>query len=61
MPEKSHDTTFSDPMFCFLQQVHCNDIILEDTDIPKAIIEFVSNAAIEKLVLGAPSRSGFVR
>ncbi|XP_008782816.2 U-box domain-containing protein 35-like [Phoenix dactylifera] len=47
--------------FCTRKNVHCKDVILEDTDIAKAIIEFVSNAAIEKLVVGAPSKSGFVR
>lgn len=35
--------------------------MLEDTDIAKAIVEFVSQQAIEKLVLGAPSKGGFVR
>ncbi|XP_019707763.1 U-box domain-containing protein 35 [Elaeis guineensis] len=47
--------------FCTRKNVHCKDIILEDTDIARAIIEFVSQAAIEKLVVGAPSKSGFVR
>ncbi|XP_010913853.1 U-box domain-containing protein 35 [Elaeis guineensis] len=47
--------------FCTRKNVQCKDIILEDTDIAKAIIEFVSHAAIEKLVVGAPSKGGFVR
>ncbi|RRT73667.1 hypothetical protein B296_00010290 [Ensete ventricosum] len=44
----------------FTSAVNCKDIVLENTDVPKAIVDFVSHAAIEKLVVGA-SRSGFVR
>ncbi|XP_051130935.1 U-box domain-containing protein 52-like isoform X2 [Andrographis paniculata] len=41
--------------------VHSYDVVLEDdTDIAKAIIEYVAHAAIESLVLGA-SRHGFIR
>lgn len=36
-------------------------MLLEDVDAAKAIIEFVSHAAIEKLVVGASSKGGFVR
>ncbi|XP_020596129.1 U-box domain-containing protein 52-like, partial [Phalaenopsis equestris] len=47
--------------FCTRKDVKCSDIILEDRDITKAIIEFLSQAAIEKLVVGAQSKGGFVR
>ncbi|XP_078175366.1 U-box domain-containing protein 52-like [Carex rostrata] len=47
-------------IFCKRKDVSCNDIIIEETDIAKAIVEFISQAAIEKIVLGAPSR-GFMR
>ncbi|RWW87443.1 hypothetical protein BHE74_00003733 [Ensete ventricosum] len=43
------------------QQVRCKDVLLEDVDAAKAIVEFVSHAAIEKLVVGASSKGGFVR
>nr|TKR90881.1 hypothetical protein D5086_0000229670 [Populus alba] len=43
------------------KQVHCLDVALESTDIAKAITEYVSHAAIETVVLGTPSRSGFMR
>ncbi|KAI9186202.1 hypothetical protein LWI28_014797 [Acer negundo] len=39
-------------------QVQCLDVL--DTDIVKVITEYV-DAAIENLVLGAPSRHGFIR
>ena len=43
-----------------IQQVRCKDIILEDTDLAKAIVDFVSHAGVEKLIVGA-SKGGFVR
>ncbi|KAL0317474.1 UNVERIFIED_CONTAM: U-box domain-containing protein 52 [Sesamum angustifolium] len=39
--------------------IHCFDVVLEDTDIAKAITEYTAHAAIENLVLGA-SRHGFI-
>ncbi|KAH7671653.1 Non-specific serine/threonine protein kinase protein, partial [Dioscorea alata] len=47
--------------FCTRKDVQCKDVVLEDTDVAKAISEFVAHHAIEKLVIGATSRSGFVR
>ncbi|GJS70956.1 U-box domain-containing protein 35-like protein [Tanacetum coccineum] len=41
--------------------VQCIDVILEDTNIAKALAEYASQAAIEFLVLGASSRNGFIR
>ncbi|KAK8953930.1 U-box domain-containing protein 52 [Platanthera zijinensis] len=46
--------------FCTRKDIHCNDVVLEDTDVARAIVEFVSQAAIEKLVVGTPSR-GLIR
>ncbi|KAK8551100.1 hypothetical protein V6N13_119588 [Hibiscus sabdariffa] len=47
--------------FCTRKDIHSLDVVLEDSDVVKALTEYVSYAAIEKLVLGAPSRSGFMR
>ncbi|XP_054783209.1 U-box domain-containing protein 35-like isoform X1 [Prosopis cineraria] len=47
--------------FCTRKDMKCLDILLEDTDVVKAVIEFVSSAAIENLVLGATTRHGFIR
>lgn len=44
-----------------MQQIQCIDVILEDTDIAKSLTEYVNYTAIENLVLGAPSRHGFIR
>ncbi|GFZ04417.1 kinase with adenine nucleotide alpha hydrolases-like domain-containing protein [Actinidia rufa] len=46
--------------FCTRKNVQCLDVILEDTDVVKALLEYVSYAAIENLVLGASSH-GFIR
>ncbi|GAB4854085.1 hypothetical protein Ancab_022667 [Ancistrocladus abbreviatus] len=47
--------------FCTRKDIQCRDIILEDTDVAKALIEYVNQSAIEILVLGAPSKGGFLR
>ncbi|CAM8975697.1 unnamed protein product [Rhodiola kirilowii] len=47
--------------FCTRKDIQCRDVILEDQDIAKAIAEYVGLAAIEHLVVGASSRSGFLR
>ncbi|XVF26480.1 hypothetical protein REPUB_Repub14bG0020000 [Reevesia pubescens] len=47
--------------FCTRKDIRSLDIILEDSDVVKALTDYVSYAAIEKLVLGAPGRSGFMR
>ncbi|ESW07864.1 hypothetical protein PHAVU_010G165000 [Phaseolus vulgaris] len=47
--------------YCSRKDIHCLDVVLEDMDVVKGIIEYVSYAAIENLVLGAASRHGFIR
>lgn len=55
---------FDDKLFLYnlkLQQITSNEIIMEDTDIAKALIDYVSSSSIEILVLGAPTKGGFIR
>ncbi|XVE79920.1 hypothetical protein DITRI_Ditri14bG0095900 [Diplodiscus trichospermus] len=47
--------------FCSRKDIKCNEIILEDADISKALIDYVSSYSIETLVLGAPAKSSFAR
>ncbi|RZB84898.1 U-box domain-containing protein 35 isoform C [Glycine soja] len=47
--------------YCRRKEIQCLDVLLEDTDVVKAITEYVSYAAIENLVVGATSRHGFIR
>ncbi|KAF5466214.1 hypothetical protein F2P56_016161 [Juglans regia] len=46
--------------YCARKDIHCLDVVLEDTDTAKALTEFLSYAAIENCVLGA-SRHAFIR
>ncbi|KAG6520200.1 hypothetical protein ZIOFF_017238 [Zingiber officinale] len=46
--------------FCRRKNISCKDIILEDTDVARAILDFVVSAAVEILILGA-SKGGFIR
>ncbi|CAH2050348.1 unnamed protein product, partial [Thlaspi arvense] len=41
--------------------INCQDIVLEDVDITKALVEYVNQEVIETLVLGAPSKSGLFK
>ncbi|CAI8611759.1 unnamed protein product [Vicia faba] len=47
--------------YCTRKDINCLDVLLEDNDVVKAITEYVAYAAIENLVVGAPSRHGFIR
>ncbi|CBI18425.3 unnamed protein product, partial [Vitis vinifera] len=47
--------------FCRRKDIHCLDILLEDTDIPRALIEFTNHAAVDNLILGASSKYSFIR
>lgn len=40
-------------------QVVCKDVILEDDDIARGVIEYATQNGVEKLVLGSNSRNGF--
>ncbi|KAK3015905.1 hypothetical protein RJ639_007641 [Escallonia herrerae] len=61
LEKQTEDLFLTFHCFCTRKDIHCLDIILEDTDIAKALTEYVSYAAIENLVLGASSRHGFIR
>ncbi|KFK39345.1 hypothetical protein AALP_AA3G232100 [Arabis alpina] len=47
--------------YCSRKEIQCLDVTLEDDNIVKSITEYVTNGVIENLVLGAPSRHGFMR
>ncbi|XP_022638259.1 U-box domain-containing protein 52-like [Vigna radiata var. radiata] len=48
-------------VFCNRKSIQCREVLLEDMDISKALLENISVNSIEFLVLGAPSRGGIVR
>ncbi|RXH78514.1 hypothetical protein DVH24_002032 [Malus domestica] len=43
-----------------LLQLKCNEVMIEDKNIAKALVNYVVNNSIDILVLGAPSRSGLL-
>ncbi|XP_057415973.1 U-box domain-containing protein 52-like isoform X2 [Lotus japonicus] len=61
MDNESRELFASFRVFCNRKSILCKEVLLDDTDIAKAIIEGISSYSIELLILGAPSRSGLVR
>ncbi|KAJ3695380.1 hypothetical protein LUZ60_000757 [Juncus effusus] len=47
--------------FCTRKDIQFIDVVLDDKDIVKALIEFASQAGIEKFVLGSPAKGGIMR
>ena len=42
--------------FCTRKDIQCKDVVLDEHDVAKSVIEFAAHAAVEKLVLGATAR-----
>ncbi|XP_039023414.1 U-box domain-containing protein 52-like [Hibiscus syriacus] len=61
MDKLSKELFLSFHCFCTRKDIQCLDVILQDSDVVKALTEYVSQAAIEKLVMGAPSKGAFMR
>ncbi|AET05083.2 adenine nucleotide alpha hydrolase-like domain kinase [Medicago truncatula] len=61
MDNESKELFSSFRVFCNRKNILCKEVLLEDMDVSKAIIEGIREYSIELLVLGAPSRSGLVR
>ncbi|KAF7078146.1 hypothetical protein CFC21_082622 [Triticum aestivum] len=47
--------------FCSRRGLQCRDVILDGTDVSKAIVDFVVKYNVDKIVLGASSKSAFTR
>ncbi|KAL7168703.1 hypothetical protein ACSBR2_039032 [Camellia fascicularis] len=47
--------------FCTRKDIKCNEVILEDMDIAKAICDYVKVNLVETLVVGSPSKNSFMR
>ncbi|XP_078444213.1 U-box domain-containing protein 52-like [Wolffia australiana] len=47
--------------FCSRRGLQCKEVILEDNDVPKAIVGFVTANNVDKLVMGASSKNAFMR
>lgn len=55
------DFTMPVPVCAAYMQIHCKDVVLDDHDVAKSVVEFAAHGAVEKLVVGASARGGFVR
>ncbi|CAL0332113.1 unnamed protein product [Lupinus luteus] len=60
-PHSTNDLFLTFHCYCTRKDIQCLDVLLEDTDVVKALTEYVSYGAIENLVVGASSRHGFIR
>lgn len=49
--------TFSISNGQFMQQIQCKEVIVNEEDIAKAIIDYVSNLTVEILVVGASTNT----
>ncbi|XP_066321220.1 U-box domain-containing protein 52-like isoform X2 [Miscanthus floridulus] len=47
--------------FCSRRGLQCREIVLDGTDVSKAIVNFVVSNKVDKLVLGSASRNAFTR
>ncbi|KAL3650980.1 hypothetical protein CASFOL_007383 [Castilleja foliolosa] len=48
-------------VFCTRKDIQCFDVVLDDTDVAKGIVEFVKQSAIDVLVLGATVKGSIFR
>ncbi|CDP18079.1 unnamed protein product [Coffea canephora] len=48
-------------VFCTRKDIHCQDVILEDTDVVRALLEYVSRIGVDVLVLGAAAKGYLFR
>ncbi|XP_031500914.1 U-box domain-containing protein 35-like isoform X2 [Nymphaea colorata] len=46
---------------CMRKDISCHEVVIEDSDVAKAIIEYITNYAIAVLVLSASPKTGFFR
>ncbi|XP_047325069.1 U-box domain-containing protein 35-like [Impatiens glandulifera] len=47
--------------FCTRKEIKCFEVMLHDTDVTKALVEYVAQSAIDVLVMGATSKGGILR
>ncbi|KAB5513673.1 hypothetical protein DKX38_027579 [Salix brachista] len=47
--------------FCTRKDISCKHVMLEDTDVAKALTEYVTQTLIETLIVGGSTKGGFLR
>ncbi|MED6130549.1 hypothetical protein PIB30_002145 [Stylosanthes scabra] len=48
-------------VFCTKKDIQCKDVLIEDVDVSRAIIDYATQAGIEHLVLGSSSKTGLLK
>ncbi|CAN8229832.1 unnamed protein product [Cochlearia groenlandica] len=46
---------------CSRKDIQCKDVLLEESDVAKALVEYATQLVIEVLVVGSSSKGGFLR
>lgn len=44
-----------------MKQILSQEVLLEDTDVVKGLVEFVTRSIVEVLIIGTPSRGGLLK
>ncbi|XP_068658067.1 U-box domain-containing protein 35-like [Aristolochia californica] len=47
--------------FCSRRGLQCKEVIVDDSEVPKAIIDYLVHHSVDKLVLGTSNRNAFTR
>ncbi|XP_076936891.1 U-box domain-containing protein 51-like [Bidens hawaiensis] len=47
--------------FCTRKEIRSQDMLLEDTDVVKGLVDFVTRSIVEVLIIGTPSKGGLLK
>ncbi|CAH1451083.1 unnamed protein product [Lactuca virosa] len=47
--------------FCTRKEIKSQEVVLEDTDVVKGLVDFATHSIVEVLVIGAPSKGGILK
>ncbi|KAL8101805.1 U-box domain-containing protein 52-like isoform X2 [Apium graveolens] len=59
--QNSKDLFLPFRVFCTRKDIHCQDVVIDETDVVRGLVQYVRDSAIEILVLGAGSKGSFLR
>lgn len=52
---------FKNLNFRSIKQIKSEEVVLEDTDVVKGLVEFITRSVVEVLIIGTPSKGGFLK
>ncbi|KAM3270701.1 U-box domain-containing protein 52-like isoform X1 [Capsicum chacoense] len=61
MDTQTRDLFLPFRVFCTRKDIQCYDVVLDDTDVAKAVVEYVNRTGVEILVVGATTKGGLLR